>query len=127
MPLRRREILGAPLTALLLGILYRYWLVTPGLRYLSAGQWRLLAIVAAAACGGVSATFGLRVIAIAFAAMVGLLLGGAWAAWGFLSDVRISIGAAFVSHLESFWREVIVLVASATVVAFCCTRFAKRR
>jgi len=43
------------------------------------------------------------------------------------SDVQISVGAAFVSHLESFWREVIILTASATVVAFCCSRYAKRR
>ena len=127
MLLRRREILGTSLTVLIIGILYRYWLVTPALRYLSMGQWRLLAIVVAAACGGVSAMFGLRVIALACAATAGLLLGGAWAAWRFPSDVQISVGAAFVSHLESFWREVIILTASATVVGFCCTRFAKRR
>ena len=127
MLLRRREIFGTSLTALIIGILYRYWLVTPALRYLSIGQWRFLAIVVAAACGGVSAMFGLRVIALAAGATAGLLLGGACAAWGFPSDVQVSIGEAFVSHLESFWREVIILTASATVVAFCSSRFAKRR
>jgi len=91
------------------------------------GQWRFLAIVVAAACGGVSAMFGVRVIAVACGTTAGLLLGGAWAAWWFPSDVQISVGAAFVSNLESFWREVIILTTSATVVAFCYTRFAKRR
>ena len=71
--------------------------------------------------------FGLRVIALACGATAGLLLGGAWAAWSFPNDVQVSIDAAFVSHLESFWREVIILVASATIVAFCCSRYAKRR
>jgi len=83
--------------------------------------------VVAAACGGVSALFGLRVIALACGAIAGLLLGGTWAAWRAPSDVPISVGAAFASHLESFWRDVIILTTSATVVAFCCARFAKRR
>ena len=127
MPFSRREIFGTLFTALIIAILYRYWLATPALRYLSMGQWRFLAILVAAACGGVSAMRGLRVIAVAFAVTAGLLLGGAWAAWRFPGDLQISVGAAFVSHLESFWREVIILTASATVVAFCCSRYAKRR
>jgi hypothetical protein len=45
-------------------------------------------------------------------------MGGATiATCGFPSDAQISAGAAFVSHLKSFWRDVIILT-SATVVAF---------
>ncbi len=128
MPLSsRREVFGTSITAVLIAILYWCWLVAPVLRYLSTGQWRFLAIVVAAACGGVSALFGLRVPVLACGAMAGLLLGGTWAAWRAPSDVPISVGAAFASHLESFWRDVIILTISATVAAFCSARFAKRR
>ena len=127
MLLRRREIFGTSLTALIIGILYRYWLVAPVLRYVSISQWRFIAIVVAAACGVVSALFGLRVLALTGGFIAGLLLGGTWAAWRAPSDVPVSVIAAFESHLKPFWRDVIVLTISATVVAFCCTRFAARR
>jgi len=35
------------------------------------------------------------------------------------SDVTISVSAAFASHLESFWREVIVLTVTVAVGGFC--------
>ena len=34
-------------------VLYKQWLTTPVLQYVSIGRWRLLAVVVAAACGGV--------------------------------------------------------------------------
>jgi hypothetical protein len=55
--------------------------------------------------------------------MAGLLSGGTWAAWRAPGDIPISVGAAFASHLESFWRDVIILTIFATVIAFCCARF----
>jgi hypothetical protein len=110
-----------------IAILYRYWLVAPVLKYLSIGQWRFLAIVVALACGGVLALLRFPVLALACGSMVGLLLGGTWAAWQAPHDVPVSISTAFVSHLESFWRTVIMLSVTATVSGFCCSRFARRR
>jgi hypothetical protein len=95
----RREVFGTSITAVLIAILYRYWLVASALRYLNMSQWRFLAIVVSAACGGVSALFALRVIASGCGTLACLLLGGTWAAWQAPHDVPISLGAAFVSHL----------------------------
>jgi len=65
--------------------------------------------------------------ALACGVMVGLLLGGTWAAWTFPNDVTISFCAAFASHLKSFWRETLLLTFATTLAGFCCAYFAKRR
>ena len=41
--------------------------------------------------------------------------------------MAISVIAAFASHLESFWQEVLMLALAATLAGFCCDYFAKRR
>jgi hypothetical protein len=69
-------------------------LVYPILHYLSLGQWRLIAVFAAVTIG---------------ASAVGLLSGGTCAALFFPTDVRVTEFSALMSHLESFWREVIIL------------------
>ena len=104
-----------------IAILYRYWLVAPVLQYVSIGQWRFLAIVVAAACGCAWTLLRLPVLALACGWMVGLLVGGAWAAWQAPTDVPVSINTAFVSHLESLWRTVVTLTVTATVSGFCCS------
>ena len=108
-----------------IAILYQYWLVAPVLQYVSIGRWRFLAIVVAAACGAVL-SLRLPILALACGSMAGLLLGGTWAGWQAPNDVPIAVGAAFASHLESFWREVIMLAVAATVGGFSCARFTKR-
>jgi hypothetical protein len=35
------------------------------------------------------------------------------------NDVTISVSAAFASHLESFWREAVVLTLTVIVGGFC--------
>jgi hypothetical protein len=86
---------------------------------LSIGQWRLIAVVVAAANGCVLFRFRFSVLALACGSMAGLLIGGTWAAWQAPNDVTISVSAAFALHLESFWREVIMLTVTVIVGGFC--------
>jgi len=114
------------IAAAIFAVLYKQWLTTPVLQYVSIGRWRLLAVVVAAACGGVLSLLRFSTLALSCGAMAGLLLGGTWAAWTAPNDVAISIYHAFASHLESFWREVLTLTLATTLTAFLCAYFAKR-
>jgi hypothetical protein len=114
-------------TTALAAILYRYWLVTPVLQSVSIGRWRILAIVVATVCGGALSLLRIPLIALGCGTMAGLLLGGTYAAWQAPHDVPFSVGAAFASHLASFWREVIILTIAAAFGEFCCSRFISSR
>jgi predicted ribosomally synthesized peptide with SipW-like signal peptide len=120
-----------PIQALVTGaafaVLYKSWLTTPVLQYVSIGQWRLLAIVIAAACGGALTLLRFSTSALASGALAGLLFGGTWAAWTAPNDVAISATQAFASHLESLWREGSTLACATTVTAFFCAYAKKRR
>jgi hypothetical protein len=118
-PSSRRGGINTLITAALISILYRCWLVTPVLKYFSIGQWRLIAVVVAAASGGALSRLRFSVPALACGSMAGLLIGGTWAAWQAPNDVTIFVSAALASHLESFWREVIVLTLTVIVGGFC--------
>ena len=122
-----RWAIHAAIAAAIFAVLYRYWLTTPVLQYVSIGRWRLFAIVAAAACGGVLSLLRFSTSVLACGVMAGLLLGGTLAAWKLPNDVAISIYAAFASHFESFWREILILTLAATLAGFCCVYFANRR
>src|SRR4030081_798859 len=113
--------------ALLIAVLYRYWLVTPVLQYLSIGKWYVVAILVAAATGCVMSLLRLPTLALVCASVAGLLLGGTWAAWHFPSDVPISGSGGLGSHLESFWRSVIIFAFSITASGFCCARLVRGR
>lgn len=115
------------MAAAAIAVLYRYWLVAPVLQYVSIGRWRFLAIVVVAGCGGVLALLRVPIVAVACGTMAGLLIGGTWAAWQVPHDLPMSVSHAFLSHLEPFWRTVILLTVVATVSGFCCSRFARRR
>lgn len=115
------------MAAVPIAILYRYWLIAPVLQYFGIGRWRFFAIAVAAACGGVWALLRLSVLALVCGSMAGVLLGGTWAEWQAPHDSPMSIGRAFMSHLESLWPTVITLTVTATVSGFCCSRFARRR
>jgi hypothetical protein len=124
--IRMRWPIHASFAAAIFAVLYRYWLVTPVLQYMSVGRWRLFAVVVAAACGGVLSLLRVSTPALSVGAMFGLLLGGTWAAWKFPNDVAISVYGAFASHLESFWRETLMLTFTTTLAGFCCAYIAKR-
>lgn len=116
----------ASFAAAIFAVLYRYWLVTSVLQYMRVGRWRLFAVVVAAACGGVLSLLRVSTSALSVGAMVGLLLGGTWAAWKFPSDVTTSLYGAFASNLECFWRETLMLTFTATLAGFCRAYIAKR-
>jgi hypothetical protein len=115
------------LITFLIAVLYRYWLVTPVLQYLSLRNWYLVAVVVAGATGCLMSLLKLPTLALVCASMAGLLLGGTWAAWHFPNDVPISVGGAFQSHLESFWRQMLILTATVTIGGVCCARFLRGR
>jgi hypothetical protein len=84
-----------------------------------------LALLVAAALGAGLWLLRAPVVAVSSGAMAGPLIGGTWAAWMAPHDVEISLFGAFVSHLEPFWKEVVVLTAVATFAAICCDYFRK--
>jgi hypothetical protein len=114
------------LVALLIAVLYRYWLVTPILQYLSISNWYLVAIIVAAATGCAMPLLRLPTLAFVCAPAAGLLLGGTWAAWQAPNDIAKSFSGAFESHLESFWLLIIILTVTTTVGGFCCARLVSR-
>jgi hypothetical protein len=122
-PNSRSTFVKTSVVALLIAVLYRYWLVTPVLQYLSIGKWDLVAVVVAAATGCVMSLLRLPTPALVCASVAGLLLGGTWVAWQAPSDVPISVSAAFESHLESFWRQIIIMTFTITVGGICGVRF----
>ena len=110
---------------LLIAALYRYWLVTPVLQYLSFRKWHLVAIVVAVAIGCVMSLLRLPTLALVCTSLAGLLLGGTWTAWHAPNDVPISVSGALESHLASFWRQTIIFTVTVTVSGFCCARIRK--
>jgi len=125
--LSRNTAVKTSVIALLIAVLYRYWLVTPVLQYFSIGRWYLVALLVAAATGYVMSLLRLPTLAMVCASVAGLLLGGTWAAWQAPTDVPVSMSGAFESHLESFWRQIILLTFVTTVVGSCCARFVRGR
>lgn len=115
------------IAAAIFAVLYKQWLTTPVLHYVSIAQWRWLSLLVAVACGAVLSLLRFSAIALSCGAVAGLLLGGTWAEWTMPNDVTVSVYDGFASHLESFWPEVLRLAFATTVTAFMCTYFAKRR
>jgi hypothetical protein len=110
-PSSRSPFVKTSVAALLIAVLYRYWLVTPVLQYLNISKWYLVAIIVAAATGCVMSLLRLPTLALVCASLAGLLLGGTWVAWQAPNDVPISVSGAFESHLEPFWRQIIILTS----------------
>jgi hypothetical protein len=126
-PIKLRWAIHASIAAVIFAVLYMYWRTTPVLKYVSIGRWRLFAVVVAAACGGALSLLRVSVPTLSCGALAGLLIGGTLAAWKAPNDVAISGFGAFASHLESFWREVLILAFAATLAALCCDYLRKRR
>jgi hypothetical protein len=126
-PIKLRWAIHAFIAALIFAVPYMYWLTTPLLQYVSVGRWRLFAIVVAAGSGGALSLLRVSVAALSCGAFAGLLIGGTLAAWKAPNDVAISDFGAFASHLESFWREVLILTFAAALAALCCNYLRKRR
>lgn len=121
----RSTVIKTAIFALLIAVLYRYWLVTPVLQYLSFRKWHLVAVVVAAAIGCVMSLLRLPTLGVVCASVAGLLLGGTWTAWHAPNDVPTSLSGALESHLVSFWRQAIIFTVTVTVAGFCCDRFVR--
>jgi hypothetical protein len=116
-PSKLSLVIHATSAAALFAVPYNFWLTTPVLQDISIGYWRLLAVLVAAAFGLALSLMGMATPALSFGAIVGLLMGGSVAEWRAPHDVAISPYGAFAIHLESFWREVLILAAAATLAA----------
>lgn len=123
----KTEFTFALIVAALISILYRYWLICPILRCLSLGPWRLVAVFVAVTIGSASSLLGLPVRALLVAVVAGLLLGGTWAFFLVATDVRVTFRSAGISHLESFWREVIVFTIVIVLSSLFVSRFRRPR
>ena len=121
----KSTVIKTSVVALFIAILYRYWLVTPVLHYLSIGKWQFVAIIVAAATGCFMSLLRLSTLPVVCVSVASLLLGGTWAAWQVPNDVPISVSGAFASHLEFFWRHIIILTVAITVGEFCCARLVR--
>ena len=118
--IRLNSILHESFTAALFATLYKYWLTAPVLQFVSIGHWRVLAILVAMACGATLSLMGVATPTLSCGVAFGLLAAGTVAAWTAPNDVAVSLHGAFANHLESFWREILILIAAATLAALCC-------
>src|SRR5258707_12743624 len=96
----RKSTVKTSIVVLLIALLYRHWLVTPVLQYVSIGKWYLVAIVVASASGCAMSLLRLPALTWVCASMAGLLLGGNLACWQASYDVPISASGALWSHSE---------------------------
>jgi hypothetical protein len=126
-PTKVRWAIHASIAGALFAVPYKYWLTTPVLHYVSIGYWRLLAILIAATFGILLLLLRVSISALSCGAMAGLLIGGTFAAWQAPNDIAISLYGVFASHLQSFWREILVLTSTATLAALSCDYIRKRR
>jgi hypothetical protein len=117
--IERNWAIHATITAALFAVPYKFWLTTPVLQNISIGNWRLLAISVAVGLGLGLSRMSVATPILSCGATLGLLVGGTIAVWTAPHDVAISVYCAFASHFKSFWREVLVLVATATLAALC--------
>ena len=97
-PSSRSTFVKTSVVALLIAVLYRYWLVTPVLQYLSIAKWYLVAIAVAAGTGCLVSLLRLPTPALVCASMAGLLLGGTWVAWKMLHNAQEAVSEYVSTH-----------------------------
>jgi len=95
--------------------LYRYWLVTPVLQYVSIVNGTLCD--SSGCCQRLAMSLLRLPGCLGVCVDAGLLLGGTWAP-GKLLTIPDFGEWCFESHLESFWRQIIILTVTITVSGF---------
>jgi hypothetical protein len=119
---RPRDTISALLAATVGGVLYRYWLTAPALGRLSITEWRFIAFGVAVVVGVVLVRTGLNLAALACSSVVGLVLGGIWAALGAPThDVTIPLSTELSNafgHSLILWREMALLTVAVTLGGF---------
>ena|ERR1051325_9374711 len=101
--------------------LYQFWLTYTVLRHLTFSQWRTAAILVVVVLGIGSALVRLPAYVFASAITIGLLFGGTWAELSVPRDVPTTFFAELTSHLQNFWREVLLFIAVSTAGHLCIT------
>src|SRR5678809_92664 len=108
-PIRLRDVAGVLIAATLSAILYRFWLITPALEYVTFNEWRAVGVLVTLVVGGVWPLFKWNVSTLVVGFMAGILVGGTWIFWRAQDALPASVGSAFRSHLESFWPDIIMI------------------
>jgi len=126
-PIKLRDAVGVLIAAMLSGILYRYWLITPVLEYVTFNEWRAVAILVTLVVGGAWPLFKWNVSTLVVGFLVGILVSGAWLAWRAQDALPASLGFALQSHLESFWPDVIMLTVVVMLGGYCSARLVSSR
>jgi len=126
-PIKRRDVVGLLVAATLSGILYRYWLSTPVLEYLTINEWHGVAVLVTLAVSGVWPLFKWNVSTLVVGFTAGILVAGTWLEWRSQRALPSSVGAAFQLHLESFRSDVIMLTVAVLFGGYCSARLTNSR
>src|SRR6266581_8879188 len=126
-PIKLRDVAGVLIAATLSAILYRYWLITPVLEYVTFNEWRAVAVLVTLVVGGAWPLFKWNVSTLVVGFMAGMLVSGAWLEWRLQDVLPTSVASAFQSHLESFWPDVIMLTVAVTLGGYCSARLTNSR
>ena len=125
--MRGRQWVKASVAAIIVAILYRYWLITPVLEYLSLNDWRAVASAVSLALGIGWGLCRWNIPTLLIGFVLGTLIGGTWAHAEVPNDVEVSVARAVASHLESFWIDIIILTVTVSIGVFGTTHFRERR
>jgi hypothetical protein len=126
-PIKLRDVAGVLIAATLSAILYRYWLITPVLEYVTYNEWRAVAVLVTLVVGGVWPLFKWNVSTLVVGFTVGIFVSGAWLEWRLQDVLPTSVGSALQSHLESFWPDVIMLTVAVLLGGYCSVRLTNSR
>jgi hypothetical protein len=114
-----RDVINSVLAAVLVAILYRYWLTVPALLYFSMAAWLCVGVLVFVVYGCAFSFFRLPIQALACSSLVGLLVGGTWGELETPNDVSVLVGEAFRIHLITCWPDIVILTVAAVVTGFC--------
>lgn len=121
LPFRQQGTIRAFLGAAVIGVLYRYWLTAPILGRLSVTQWHVIAFGVAVVIGVALVRVGLNLALIACSSVIGLVLGGIWAALVAPNDVTIPISTELSNafkHSFTLWWQIAILTVAVTLGGF---------
>ena len=125
--IKLRDVAGVLIAATLSAVLYRYWLITPVLEYVTFNEWRVVAVLVTLVIGGVWPLFKWNVSTLVVGFIAGILVSGAWLEWRLQDVLPTSVGSAFQSHLESYWPDVIMLAVAVMLGGYCSARLTNSR
>lgn len=120
--IKARDVTGFLIAATLSGILYRAWLTTPVLEYVTLDQWRAVAVLVALLVGAIWSLFRQNVSTLVVGFISGALVAGTGLEWGLQDVVPRSVGSAFQSHIEAFGSDLMMLTVAMLLSGYCSAR-----